>query len=68
MRQGIDGINITDGQGNQYPTGGTMIWILHQALHRNPAYWKRPNEFIPEHWLGGARTPTLSGKGRLAAL
>lgn len=51
MRQGINGINIVDDEGNQYPTGGTMIWILHQALHRNPAYWKRPNKFIPERWL-----------------
>ena len=35
MRQGQEGVNITDDEGNRYPTRGTMIWILHQAHHRN---------------------------------
>lgn len=63
MRQGIDGIDIADEQGNQYPTSGTMIWILHQALHRNPAYWKRPNEFLPERWLVEPEHPLYPVKG-----
>lgn len=63
MRQGIDGIDIADEQGNQYPTGGTMIWILHQALNRNPAHWKRPNESLPERWLVGPDHPLYPVKG-----
>ena len=63
MRQGLDGIDITDDHGNAFPTGGTMIWILHQALHRNPAYWKQPNEFLPERWLVGPDDPLYPVKG-----
>lgn len=63
MRQGLEGIDITDDHGNQHPTGGTMIWILHQAMHRDPAYWKRPEEFLPERWLVGSDDPLYPVKG-----
>lgn len=63
MRQGLEGIDITDDHGNTFPTGGTMIWILHQALHRNPVYWKQPNDFLPERWLVGPDDPLYPVKG-----
>ena len=63
LRQGIDGINITDDDGNIFPTGGTMAWILHQALQRNPAYWKQPDDFLPERWLVGPDDPLYPVKG-----
>lgn len=63
MRQGLEGIDITDDHGNTFPTEGTMIWILHQALHRNPVYWKQPNDFLPERWLVGPEDPLYPVKG-----
>ncbi|TVY73120.1 Cytochrome P450 monooxygenase aflN [Lachnellula suecica] len=53
IRTGAPGVDLVDGKGNRYPTEGKNIWILHQALQRNPLYWKRPDEFLPERWLVG---------------
>ncbi|OQR86016.1 hypothetical protein ACHHYP_11086 [Achlya hypogyna] len=33
-----------------------MIWIDTAAIHRNPAYWSRPDEFIPERFIEGSPT------------
>lgn len=51
LREGAPGVDIVDPQGRRYPTRGTFIWVIHQALHRNPAYWKRPDDFLPDRWL-----------------
>ncbi|KAK6854663.1 hypothetical protein PG995_009756 [Apiospora arundinis] len=32
--------------------GGTIIGIYHYATYHNPAYFKNPDEFHPERWLG----------------
>ena len=29
------------------------MFLNQYSLHRNPAYWPRPLEFLPERWLGG---------------
>jgi cytochrome P450 len=52
------------------PAGSiACIWIY--GLHRNPAFWKRPGEFLPERWIdpelkdigqtNGAYMPFASG-------
>lgn len=51
LREGAADVDIVDPHGRRYPTRGTFIWAIHQALHRNPAYWKRPNDFLPDRWL-----------------
>lgn len=51
LREGAAGVDIVDAHGRRYPTAGTCVWVLHQALHRNPAYWNRPEEFLPDRWL-----------------
>lgn len=51
LREGTAGVDIVDPHGRRYPTRGTFIWAIHQALHRNPAYWKRPDDFLPDRWL-----------------
>ena len=38
-------------EGRQYPTEGTLTWPVAHAIHRNPKFWPRANEFIPERWL-----------------
>lgn len=50
-RQGVDGVDITDDEGNRYPTGNAMVWIIHQGIQRNPKYWPKPDEFIPDRWM-----------------
>ena len=37
---------------------GTNVGIIILALHRNPLYWDRPEEFLPERWAeGGSANP-----------
>ncbi|ELT89566.1 hypothetical protein CAPTEDRAFT_162759 [Capitella teleta] len=42
--------------GFDVPKGATAI-VITSALHRNPAHFENPNEFIPDRWL-----PQNSGK------
>ncbi|XRM37487.1 hypothetical protein ABZX51_000956 [Aspergillus tubingensis] len=52
MRQGADGLSLTDRHGNQYPLADDIsVTILHQATHLNPRVWPRAREFLPERWL-----------------
>ena len=30
---------------------GTTAQVMIYLLHRNPKYWKQPNDFVPERWL-----------------
>ena len=53
MREGSADFSIVGTDGMKYPTEGTLIWVMHQALHRNPTYWIRPDEFLPQRWLVG---------------
>lgn len=57
MREGSPDCSIIGPDGAKYPTDGTLIWVMHQSLHRNPAYWVRPDEFLPERWLVGPEDP-----------
>ncbi|WYZ34288.1 hypothetical protein EsH8_I_000564 [Colletotrichum jinshuiense] len=50
-RQGCADLVITDAEGNAYPTEGVAVTTLHWAIGRNPKYWARPDEFLPERWL-----------------
>ncbi|KAI2874012.1 hypothetical protein CBS76997_239 [Aspergillus niger] len=52
MRQGIDGLSLTDRHGNRYPLADDLsVSVLHQAVHLNPRVWPRAREFLPERWL-----------------
>lgn len=41
----------------RFPTEECLIWSDHHGLHRNPRYWVRPNEFLPERWLVSENDP-----------
>ena len=30
---------------------GTTVYVARKLLHKDPRYWKNPNEFYPEHFL-----------------
>ncbi|MEP2937430.1 MAG: cytochrome P450 [Gilvibacter sp.] len=36
----------------------TLVGVSFYELHRNPAYWDKPDDFIPERFLGDARKQT----------
>ncbi|KAJ8067820.1 hypothetical protein OCU04_003416 [Sclerotinia nivalis] len=51
VRQGMDGVEITDDEGHKYPTANnTTIWILHQAIHRDPKYWSQTLSYQIAGW------------------
>lgn len=50
-RAGEPGFNVVDEQGRQFPTDGFLVWANPQPIQRDPAYWLRPDEFLPERWL-----------------
>ncbi|KAK6226578.1 cytochrome p450 [Colletotrichum tabaci] len=51
IRQGCADLVLRDAAGNAYPTDGIAVNMLHWVIHRNPKYWARPDEFLPERWL-----------------
>jgi cytochrome P450 len=63
VRSGQPGVFLTDPKGRQYPTEGIIILVLHNAIQRNPKYWKDAEEFIPERWLVGPEDPLYPVRG-----
>ena len=57
IREGCQGCSIVGADGTSYPTDGTLVWVMHQSLHRNSTYWTHPNDFLPERWLVGPDDP-----------
>jgi sterigmatocystin biosynthesis cytochrome P450 monooxygenase len=52
-RIGAPGFILTDSQGRQFPTEKCLVWANHHGLHRNPLWWPRATEFIPDRFLMG---------------
>ena len=52
-RSGEPNFTVTDPRnGLSYPADpSTLIWLVSQACHRDPAIWPRAEEFLPERWL-----------------
>jgi cytochrome P450 len=57
IRQGVEGVDLIDEEGNHYPTANCMVYILHPAIQRDPANFVRSREFLPERWLVGPEDP-----------
>ncbi|CAN8095967.1 unnamed protein product [Discula destructiva] len=51
IRQGCSDLVLKDAEGNAYPTEGLAVNMMHWAIGRNPRYWTRPDEYLPERWL-----------------
>ena len=50
-RQGKPSVELVDDQRHRCPTENTMVFTIHTEMHRAPAYWKRPDDFLPERLL-----------------
>lgn len=52
-RRGEPSFTITDSRnGLRYPADPNMlIWLVSYVCQRDPSFWPRPDEFLPERWL-----------------
>lgn len=60
-RIGERGFDVVDDTGRHFPTQDLLVWDIGHAIQRDPAYWHRPDDFLPERWLvlpGDALHPT----------
>jgi len=62
-RAGEPGFAITAPSGKQYPTHNFLIWLVPHAVQRDPAYWPRADDFLPERWLAAPGDPLHPVKG-----
>lgn len=50
-RAGEPNFSVVDDTDRHFPTDGFLVWDIPQAIHRDPHYWPKPDDFIPERWL-----------------
>ena len=62
-RAGEPHFSVIDDTGRHFPTDGFLVWDNPQAIHRDPKYWHRPDEFLPERWLVAPGDPLYPVKG-----
>ncbi|KAI1207438.1 vera protein [Annulohypoxylon truncatum] len=63
IRQGTPGSYITaSGSTIRYPLEGFAPWVAISRIQRDPSYWVRPNEFLPERWAVGEDNPLYPSK------
>lgn len=53
LREAPAGFSLTGplGSTTRYPVDGWGVWLSAPGVARNPAYWPRPNDFVPERWM-----------------
>ena len=62
-RAGKPNVSLTSDAGTSLPTTSAIVFIVHTEMHRSPAYWPRPDEFLPERWLVGPEHELYPKKG-----
>lgn len=62
-RAGEPNFNVSDDVGRLFPTNGFLVWANPQPIHRDPTYWKQPDDFLPERWLVTPEDPVFPVKG-----
>lgn len=63
LRGGEPDFHVRDPEGRSLPTDGFLVWGVSQPLHRDPNFWPKPEEFIPERWLVRPDDPLYPQKG-----
>ena len=62
-RTGEPDFHVIDDVGRRFPTNDLLVWSNPVPIHRDPAYWRQPDDFIPERWLVGPDDPLHPVKG-----
>ncbi len=62
-RAGEPDFSVRDDAGRLFPTDGFLVWANPQPVHRDPTYWQRPDDFLPERWLVGPGDPLYPVRG-----
>lgn len=63
IRAGEPNFSVSEDSGRRFPTDGFLVWADPQPVHRDPAYWKQPDDFLPERWLVEPGNPLYPIKG-----
>ena len=63
LRGGEPGYYVKDLDGRSLPTDGFLVWAVSQPIHRDVAYWPKPDTFIPDRWLSTPGDPLYPVKG-----
>ncbi|KAI2635706.1 cytochrome P450 [Hypomontagnella submonticulosa] len=53
LRMGCKDLILKGRDGTEYPTEGLGLQTSHFSVHRNPEFWPRPLEFLPERFMVG---------------
>ncbi|KAL8755568.1 MAG: hypothetical protein Q9184_004759 [Pyrenodesmia sp. 2 TL-2023] len=62
-RIGEQDFDVVDEAGRHFPTQDFLVWDVVQGIHRDPAYWQKPDDFVPERWLAAPGDPLHPIKG-----
>jgi len=64
LRTGIPSLSLSvPSSPLKYPTYPFTIWVVSQAMHRDPTLWAHPDAFLPERWLVSEGDPLYPVKG-----
>ncbi|KAI1397672.1 cytochrome P450 [Hypoxylon fuscum] len=63
IRFGSKDLVLKGRDGTEYPTEGVSVQTCHFSVHRNPEYWPRPLEFLPERFVVGPDHELYPHKG-----
>ncbi|KAL7619489.1 hypothetical protein AAE478_010028 [Parahypoxylon ruwenzoriense] len=63
IRTGCKELVLKGRDGTEYPTEGCAVQMNHFSVHRNPEFWPRPLEFIPERFLAGPDDELYPARG-----
>lgn len=48
----VDRISLEDDEVNGFSLPKGTVWIIYiRGMHRHPAYWKNPENFLPARWM-----------------
>ena len=51
----VDRISLQEDQVLDYHLPKNTLWMIYiRGMHRNPKYWKSPDQFIPDRWNDGS--------------
>ncbi|KAI2632597.1 cytochrome P450 [Hypomontagnella submonticulosa] len=50
-------LTVSTNPSTRYPVDSFGLWLSAPCIQRNPSYWHRANEFLPERWMASNDDP-----------